>query len=70
MILFVDTFEQSSSGSRCNGYKASKRILGKMSLSKEIQDKFLELCHHYGGCCDCEILFNAKPKLLSLDYSF
>ena len=58
------------SGSMCNGYKTSKRMLDKMGLSKEIQDKFLELCHYYGGHCDCEILFNAKTKLLSLDYSF
>lgn len=54
------------SGSRCNGYTASKRILDKIGLSKEIQDKFLELYHYYGGDCDCEILLNAKSQLLSL----
>ena len=51
-------------GSRCNGYAASKRILDRMGIDKKTQDKFLELCHYYGGHCDCEIIFNAKPCLL------
>jgi hypothetical protein len=51
-------------GSRCNGYTTSRRIMDKMGLNKEIQDKFLDLCHYYDGHCDCEILLNAKRHLL------
>jgi len=51
-------------GSRCHGYTYSKKILDKMGIDKETQDKFFELCKYYGGYCDCEILFNAKSWLL------
>ncbi len=51
-------------GSRCHGFTYSKRILDKMGIDKGIQDKFFELCKYYGGYCDCEIIFNAKPQLL------
>ena len=51
-------------GSKCHGYTYSKKILDKMGIDKETQDKFLELCKYYGGYCDCEILFNAKSRLL------
>lgn len=51
-------------GSRCNGYTASKRILDKMGIEKEVQEQFYELCKYYGGYCDCEIILNAKPRFL------
>lgn len=51
-------------GSSCNGYTCSKRILKKMGITKETQDKFFQLCYYYGGHCDCEILFNASERLL------
>ncbi len=51
-------------GSRCHGFTYSKKILDKMGIDKETQDKFFELCKYYGGYCDCEIIFNAKPRLL------
>ncbi len=47
------------SGSICNGYEDSKRIMDKMGISKDTQDKFLELCGYYDGYCDCEILLNS-----------
>ncbi len=56
----------SRSGSRCNGYMASKRILDKMGINKETQDKLFHLCSYYGGHCDCEILLNASSNLLSI----
>ena len=56
--------ELSRSGSICNGYEDSKRILDEMGLGKETQNKFLELCGYYGGYCDCEILLNAARFLL------
>lgn len=51
-------------GSKCDGYTASQRILAEMGINKEAQDQFLELCKYYGGHCDCEIIFNVKPRLL------
>ena len=54
----------SREGSRCNGYKLSRLILGQMGITKVVQDKFLELSHYYGGHCDCEILLNAQSKLI------
>ena len=56
--------ELTRSGSRCNGYEDSKRILDEMGVNKDAQDKFLELCGYYNGYCDCEILFNAARFLL------
>ena len=53
-------------GSRCDGYKYSRKILNQMRISKNVQDKFLELCHYYGGHCDCEILLNADIRLREL----
>ncbi|MFX1315894.1 MAG: DUF2695 domain-containing protein [Promethearchaeota archaeon] len=35
-----------------------------LEINKMTQDKFFELCKYYGGYCDCEIIFNAKPQLL------
>ncbi|KKM73084.1 hypothetical protein LCGC14_1414030 [marine sediment metagenome] len=49
----------SRSGWKCNGYEESERILFEMGIEKDTQGKFLELCGHYGGYCDCEILLNA-----------
>ena len=54
-----DGIELSRSGSMCNGYEDSKRILDEMGFGKETQDRFLELCGHYSGYCDCEILLNS-----------
>lgn len=51
-------------GSRCDGYAASQRILDKMGIEKEVQERFFELCEYYGGYCDCEIILNAKPRFL------
>jgi len=51
-------------GSSCEGYTNSKLVLSQMRVPKDIQDKFLELCHYYGGHCDCEILLNASNRLL------
>jgi len=55
--------ELSRSGWNCNGYEESERILFEMEISKETQDKFLELCGYYSGYCDCEILLNAARFL-------
>ncbi len=52
-------------GSKCEGYTNSRLILSQMGISKEVQDKFLELCHYYGGHCDCEIILNASARLLN-----
>ena len=41
----------------------AKKILTLMKIPKAEQEKFLELCKEYGGCCDCEILMNAAPKI-------
>ena len=54
----------SRSGWKCHGYEESERILFEMEISKETQDKFLELCGYYDGYCDCEILLNASRHLL------
>lgn len=54
----------SRSGSKCHGYTYSKKILDRMGIDKETQEQFFELCQYYGGYCDCEIIFNAKPRLL------
>ncbi len=51
-------------GSKCEGYTDSRLILSQMGIPKEVQDKFLELCHYYGGHCDCEIILNASTRLL------
>ena len=51
---------------RCGGesYPLSKEILGRMGVKQEVQDRFLELCQHYGGYCDCEIVLNAASVFL------
>ncbi len=58
------------SGAKCNGYAASERILNEMGVSKEKQEQFYELCEYYGGYCDCEIIFNAKPRFLEEDFNY
>jgi hypothetical protein len=54
------------SGLKCGGqsYPLSKEILSRMGIKHEIQDQFLELCQHYGGYCDCEIVLNAASVFL------
>lgn len=52
------------SGSKCNGYRNSKKILIEMNISEETQKKLYKLLYYYGGHCDCEILFNARARLL------
>jgi hypothetical protein len=54
----------SHAGSRCHEYYYFKIILDRMGIMGEIQEKFFELCKYYGGYCDCEIIFNAKPRFL------
>lgn len=52
-------------GSNCDGTLSYSRfILEEMGVEKENLNNFLKLCQHYGGYCDCEILFNAKDQLL------
>jgi len=55
------------SGSKCGGssYPLSKEILSQMGVKPVVQKQFLELCQHYGGYCDCEILFNAAPRFIN-----
>ncbi|KKM22330.1 hypothetical protein LCGC14_1626400 [marine sediment metagenome] len=50
-------------GSKCNGYKNSKKILNKMGIAEEIQKNLYELLHYYGGHCDCDILINASLRM-------
>ncbi|MHA1876803.1 MAG: DUF2695 domain-containing protein, partial [Promethearchaeota archaeon] len=52
---------------KCGGdsYSLSKVILNQMGIKQEVQDQFLKLCYHYGGHCDCEIMFNALHRFLS-----
>ena len=54
---------------RCGGkeFTYSKKVLNTMNISKEDQEKFLEICKEFGGYCDCEILMNAAPILLDED---
>lgn len=54
---------------RCGGkeFTYAKKILNTMNISKEDQEKFLEICKEFGGYCDCEILMNAAPILLDED---
>ncbi|MHA1454868.1 MAG: hypothetical protein ACTSR5_02625 [Promethearchaeota archaeon] len=56
------------SGIKCGGdsYPLSKVILNQMGIKQEAQDQFLQLCHYYGGHCDCEIVFNALPRFLDV----
>jgi hypothetical protein len=51
-------------GSKCEGYTYSRLLLSQMGIPKGLQDKFLELCHYYGGHCDCEIMLNAGSRLI------
>ncbi|MFX0022492.1 MAG: hypothetical protein ACFE9S_09190 [Candidatus Hermodarchaeota archaeon] len=41
---------QECRGSKCHGYDVSKRNLDKMGIDKKTH-------------CDCEIIFNAKPRI-------
>jgi len=63
-LMGVEGIGLTRRGSRCDGYTASKKILDKMGIEKEVQEQFFELCKYYGGYCDCEIIFNAKPRFL------
>jgi len=51
---------------RCGGesYPLSKEILSRMGVKQEVQDQFLELCQHYRGHCDCEIVLNVASVFL------
>lgn len=51
---------------RCGGkeFVYARKILDKMNVPKEEQNKFLEICKEYGRYCDCEILMNAAQMLL------
>jgi hypothetical protein len=55
------------SGFKCGGqsYPLSKTILNQMGINQEVQNQFLELCQHYGGFCDCEIVLNAASMFLN-----
>ena len=55
------------SGFKCGGpsYPLSKKILNRMGVKQEVQDQFFQLCQHYGGYCDCEIVLNAAPRFLN-----
>jgi hypothetical protein len=44
----------------------SVKILEKMKVSAEDAAEFLTLCTLHGGHCDCEILFNARDKILEV----
>lgn len=57
-------------GSRCDGYTASKEIMDKMGIEKEVQEQFFELSEYYRGYCDCEIILNAKPRFLEEDFNY
>ena len=61
-LMSDDGISLSRKGAKCNGYTESKKILGQMGIGKETQEKFFELSKYYGGHCDCEIVFNAKPR--------
>jgi len=52
---------------RCGGkeFVYARKILDQMNVTKEEQNKFLEICKEYGGYCDCEILMNAAQLLLN-----
>ena len=54
------------SGFRCGGkdHEYSREILDRMKINGEEQEKFLEKCREFGGCCDCEILMNVAERLL------
>jgi len=41
----------------------SRAILTKMSITKKRAEALLRECDSLGGHCDCEILFNAEPKM-------
>jgi len=41
----------------------SRAILTKMNITKKQAEAFLRECDSLGGHCDCEILFNAEPKM-------
>ena len=45
-------------------HSCARKVLTKMHIPKEEQDKFLELCEEYDGYNDAEILLNATPHLL------
>jgi len=54
----------SKNGSKCHEYHYTKLILNRMGIQPKTQKKFLDLCRYYGGHCDCEIYFNARPRFL------
>ena len=51
---------------RCEGneYIYSRKTLNLMNISKDEQENFLDLCHEFGGHCDCEILMNAASSFM------
>jgi len=65
LINLYRKLDISKKGSKCDGtFSYSRFILEEMGVKKEKLNNFLKLCQHYGGYCDCEILFNAKDQLL------
>ena len=40
------------------------KILKAMGIGIGEIDQFLQECHENGGHCDCEIIFNAKERML------
>lgn len=54
---------------RCGGpeFTFSRKIMNLMKIPSKVQTAFISLCKDYGGCCDCEILMNAAPRLLNED---
>ena len=56
-----------------NDKSLSIKILTEMGIQQKNIDQFLQDCHEHGGHCDCEIIFNAKERILKaarkqLDY--
>lgn len=43
----------------------SREILTYMGITKSDQKVFLDTLYHHGGHCDCEIMLNAAPNVLS-----
>ena len=42
----------------------ARKILKEMGIGKAEADAFLKKCESFGGFCDCEVIFNAKTKML------
>jgi len=48
---------------RCNGdYAQTFRILSDLRFEEEDQADVIDVLESRGGCCDCEILYNASEE--------